>query len=235
MNRKLLHLLAYVSFFTGILLGFALAVISTWSRVEAINYFFKGAKYDPFNGLRCPVLMSPTETGMVNAVFNNRTNEPDTFFYRAEISGAGSVMRRIENQITVSSHQTKSIRLTVDAKDIDLLFFIFVKMNILPNSVHPSQEAVCGIMIANILGLSGRQLATLTIILSFLGIALGLGLWQQTSTKADRNTQSVIQALGFVVLFAMLAGALGWWIAGTVLSAIALLLLVISLRSIFPE
>ena len=113
---------------------------------------------------------------------------------------------------------------------MDLLFFIFVKMNILSNSVHSSQEAVCGIMVVKVLGLNGMQLAAIAIVLSFLGMAIGLGLWQRTATGADGNIQRLIQTLGFIVLFAMFAGAMGWWLVGGALLAVTLLLLVISLR-----
>jgi hypothetical protein len=234
MNRKLLHFFAFVIFLLGILLGFSLSAIAIWNRTEAVNYFFTGAKYDPFPGLRCPAFIAPTEQATVRALFKNPTNEEDTFYYRTEISGTPST-RRLENQIAVPPHQTKSIQLTVNAQDVDLLFFIFVKVDILPNAVHSSQEAVCGIMVANILGLAGVPLATLAISLSFLGIAIGWTLWQKTSTRADRNAQRVLQALGLIVLLAMFVGAMGWWLAGVALCAIALLLLVISLRFIISE
>jgi len=229
MNKKPLRILSRAVFSLGVVIGLALAIITIWNRLESTNYYFEGVKFDPFNGLRCPVMIAPTEKGIVTAVFNNRTDKEDNFFYRAEISGTPST-RQVEDQITVPSHQRRSIQLTVDANDVDLLFFILVKMTILPNSVHPSQEAVCGIMVVNVLGLTGTQLSTTAIVLSFLGIAIGLGLWQQAGTKANGNAQHVIQTLGFVVLLAMFAGAMGWWIAGIALSVITLLLLVISLR-----
>jgi hypothetical protein len=229
MNKKSLRILSYAIFFPGIILGFALAAITIWNRTEAISYFFRGAKHEPFNGLHCPVLIAPAEKGILAAIFNNPTDEEDTFFYRAEISGTPST-RQVEDQITVSPHQAKSIRLTVDANDVDLMFFIFVKMNILPNSVHSSQEAVCGILIVDVLGLTGVQLSTIAIVFCFLGIAIGLGLWQQTGTRADGNTQRLMQTLGIVVLLTMFTGAMGWWIAGGALLAVTLLLLVISLR-----
>jgi len=234
MNRTLLRLFAYALFYLGVILGFALALISLWNRMEAISYFFQGTKYAPFHGLHCPAFLSPTEQGIATAVFKNPTNEEDTFYYRTEISGAPST-RRSEGTITMPPHQRKSIQLTVDAKDVDLLFFIFVKIHILPNALHDSQEAVCGMMMVNILGIRGVPLATLAISLSFLTMAIGWSLWQQTSTKTDGNKQRVLQTLGLVVLSAMFAGAMNWWIVGVALSVITLLLLVISLRLLIPE
>lgn len=229
MNTKLLRILSRAVFFLGVILGFALSVITIWNRLEGVRYYFTGAQFEPFNGLRCPVMIAPNEKGIVTAVFNNPTDREDNFFYRAEISGDVST-RQVEGQIAVPAHQRKSIQLTVDANDVDLMFFIFVKMNILPNALHRSQEAVCGMMIVNLLGLSGTQLSTAAFSLSFLGIAIGLVLLQKTGAHADQNRQRAMQALGFVVLLTMFAGLMGWWIAGLALSAITALLIVISIH-----
>jgi len=79
-NMKPLRILSYTIFFSGMILGVALAAITIWNGTEAISYFFNGAKHEPFNGLRCPVLIAPTEKGIVAAAFNNPTDEEDTFF-----------------------------------------------------------------------------------------------------------------------------------------------------------
>src|SRR5688572_29086256 len=143
MNTKRLRILSGTVFFLGVIIGFALAVITIWNRLEAVRYFFTGATHERFNGLRCPVMIATNEKGIVTAVFNNAKDQEDNFFYRAEISGDIST-RQVEGQTAVPPHQRKSIQLTVDANDVDLLYFIFVKMTILPNALHRSQEAVCG-------------------------------------------------------------------------------------------
>jgi hypothetical protein len=229
MNMKLLRILSGTVFYLGVIFGFALAVTSIWNSLEAVRYYFTGAKYEPFDGLRCPVMIAPTEKGMITAHFKNTKNQDDNFFYRAEISGDIST-RQVEGQILVPPHQRKSIQLTVDANDVDLMFFIFVKMRTLPNALHRSQEAVCGIMIVDLLGLTGIQIATAALSLSYLGIAIGLGLWQKTGTNADQNIPRVMQALALSVLLTIFAGLMGWWIAGLALSAITTLLIIISMH-----
>jgi hypothetical protein len=229
MNMKPLRILSGTVFFLGVIIGFGLAVITIWNSLEAARYYFTGAKYEPFDGLRCPVMIAPTEKGIVTAVFNNSTDQEDNFLYRAEISGDIS-KRHVEGQILVPPHQRKSIQLTVDANDVDLTFFIFVKMRILPNALHRSQESVCGIMIVNLLKLTGTQLSAAAFSLSFLGIAIGLVLMQKTGTNADENIRRPMQALGLVVLLTMFAGLMGWWIAGMALAVIIALLIVISIH-----
>jgi hypothetical protein len=229
MKTRGLDILRRAFFFLGVIIGFALTIITIWNRLEAMNYYFTGVKYTPFHGLKCPVIIAPTEKGVVAAVFNNPTDREDNFFYRVEISGR-PFTRQVENQIAVPPHQTKSIQLTVDADDVDLLFFVLVKMTILPNAFHPAQEAVCGMMVANVMGLTGAQISTLALSLSFFGIAVGLGVWQPTTTRPDRNAKRAMQTLGFVVLLAVIAGVMGWWVLAIALSVTTILLVVISLR-----
>ena len=230
MHTRQLRFLSPAIFFLGITIGLVLSGISVWNNLESTSYFFTGVKYAPFKGLRCPLMIASTEKGIVTAVFNNPINEKDNFFYRAEISGKAFSRRQVKDQIAVPPQQTKTIQLAVDTNDVDLMFFIFVKISILPNSVRRSQEAVCGVMLVDILGLTGAQISTTAVFLSFLGIAIGLGLWQHTSTKADRDLRRVVQILGFVVLLTMFAASIGWWIIAIALLVLSILLMVISLR-----
>jgi hypothetical protein len=66
-----------------------------------------------------------------------------------------------------------------------------------------------------------------------LGIAVGLGVWQPTTTNLDRNAKRAMQTLGFVVLLAVVAGMMGWWVPAIALSVTTILLVVISLRFVF--
>ena len=229
MNTRSLHTLSYVVFFLGVLLGFAIAVVTIWNRLEAISYFFTGAKYDPFDGLRCPVMIAPTEQGTVTADFHNATDREDTFFYRAEISGLPST-RRVEGQITVPPGQTEKLKLTVDADDVDLKFFIFVRLNLLPHSGNPFRDAVCGIMVVDLLGLTGMQIFVAALSLSILGLVVGFVLWQKTRTRDDENLPRIMLALGLLVLLAMFTGFMGWWLPGMALAAITILLVLVLAR-----
>jgi hypothetical protein len=211
-------------------MGLILSVIAIWNNLESTSYFFTGVKHDAFKGLRCPIMIAPSERGIVTAVFNNSTNEEDNFYYRAQISGKAFSTRTVENHITVPPHQAKSVRLTVDADDIDLLFFILIKVTILPNSVRSTQESTCGIMVANILGLTSSQISTSAIFLSFSAMAVGLGLWPQTSDKAGRGQRYIVPTLGFAVLFTLLAASMGWYAVAIVLAIVIILVMLISMR-----
>jgi len=232
MNIKSLRILSSTIFFLGVILGFVLAIVSLWGNVEALNYFFRGASYTPFQGLKCPILMTRSESGAVTAVFDNPTSTEDTFYYKVQISNIVSP-RIIEDQIAVPTHQTKDITFTVNNDDIDLEFFVFVKITISPNSSRPTQAASCGIMVLNNQILNGGQIFELVFALSLLGIVIGFSLWQRTSREVDSNIKRLMLTLAIVVLLAMFAGLVGWWLAGTVLAVLTILLLLIGVRFAF--
>jgi hypothetical protein len=235
MKTNSLRILSRVLFFLGVAMGLALAVVAIWNNLESTHYYFRGVKHAPFPGLQCPLMIAPTEKGRVTAVFHNPNAEEDNFLYRAEISGKSSMTRQVEGEIAVPPHGSKSIRLTVDANDVDLLFFILVKLTILPNAIHPSQEAICGMLVIDVLGLTGTQITIIALLLSLFGIAIGWGLWQRTGGKARRDMPRVVQALGIVVISTMSTAYMGWWVLAIALSVIAFLLILISLRFAVAE
>jgi hypothetical protein len=232
MKMKPLRILSMILFYFGIILGFLLATITIWENVEALNYFFKGASYAPFQGLDCPRLLTRSETGVITSVFDNPTDTEDNFSYKIEIGNVVSP-RIIADQIVVPAHQTKSVALTVNKDDIDLQFFIFAKITISPNAFRPTRVASCGIMVINNRILNGKQIFAIALALSLLGIVFGLGLWERTGQNTDSNANRLMRTLALVVLLAMFAGLIGWWLAGTTLVVITMLLFLISMRFAF--
>lgn len=229
MNTRALRILSLAVFFLGVILAFALAVIVIWARLEAVNYYYSGIRYEPFKGLHCPIVMGPTEKGIVTIIFDNSTDQADNFFYRAEISG-DVFTRQVEDQISVPPRQVRSIQVSVNTNDVDLRYFIFIKMNTLASATRPPREAVCGILVANVFGLTGTQISAIALLLGFLSMAVGMGLWRQISTKADQSISRAMQILGILVLLTMLAASVGWWLPGIALAVITILLMVIFLR-----
>jgi hypothetical protein len=229
MNLNLLRLVSRMLFFLGVSLGLALGAITIWNEMEAVHYFFTGATREPFHGLRCPILVSPTEKGEVQAVFNNPTDQEVNFFYRVELSGQENGGQGPDH-IVVPARQTKKVYFAADSRNVDLGFFIFVKMTIFPNPLHSFQEAVCGIMVTDLLGLSGGQISAAALTLSFLGMVIGFGVGQKAGDRKDQSTTRVMQVLMLIVLLTLVAGVMGWWIAGMALLAITVLLMIITVR-----
>jgi hypothetical protein len=232
MQKKSVRTLGTILFLSGIFLGLALAVAAIWGDFEGFSYFNTGAGYSSFNGLDCPVLMTRSETGTVTARFKNSSSEEFEPYYETAISGPAS-SRKFEGQLSVPAHMTKNIQWTVDANDVDLGFFIFVDMNVLPVAGYSTREDTCGIVVLDIPFLTGGQVLASMLTVSLIGILVGLGLWERSANKKSdgyTNLNLALRALGISSLLAVLTSMLSWWAAGLIFCVMAILLLAIILR-----
>ena len=212
-----------IIFLIGIFLGLALAIMVIWAAIEAQAYYYTGAVYEPFNGLHCPLFMTRSETGTISVTFDNPGNQEINPYYKLETSGP--LPQRFENQLSVPPHTSKSVAWTVDERDIDLGSFIFAQLKILPK-----EQALCGIFVLNIPGLTGEQFFIAALLISLSAIAIGFTLWNRALGNASINLNRAAQALGVSVLGAMLFAFIGWTLVGLIFSIIAILLLIILLR-----
>jgi hypothetical protein len=232
MNKRSFRMLGGILFLLGIFLGLALAVAAIWGDFEGFSYFNTGAGYSSFNGLDCPILMTRSETGTVTARFKNSTGEEFEPYYEVAISGPAS-SRKFEGQLSVPAHTTKTIQWTVDSNDVDLSFFIFVDMNILPVAGYSTREDTCGIVVLDFPILTGGQVLASVLTISLIGILVGLGLWENSADRkmgGASNLQRALRALGIATLLALLTSMLGLWAAGLIFCVMAILLLAIILR-----
>jgi hypothetical protein len=232
MKGRTKRTLGTVIFVLGLLLGLALAIVVLWGDFEATSYFNSGAGYAPFGGLNCPALMSPSEVATLSATFDNPGNREIQPYYEVEISGAAA-SRGLEGQPQVAAHSSKTVSWTVDANDIDLGYFVMTRIDVLPFAGNPARESTCGIVVLNLLGLSGSQILGLWLGASLIGIVLGLGMSETGNEAGDRKERSVqngLRAGGVAVLLALLTALIGSWVISLIFSAITILLLLILLR-----
>jgi len=229
MQTRSIRKLGVVIFLLAVFLGLGLTFAAIWSAFEGFSYFNTGAGYPSFGGLKCPILMTRSEKGMVTASFNNPAGQELDPYYEVAVSGPYS-SHNFEGQLSLPAHTTKSIQWTVDAEDIDLGNFIFVDLQVLPVAGYSTREDTCGIMVLDIAGSSGGQLFNISLAVSLIGLLLGLGLWESTiNINIDRYI-NLRRALGIMVLLALLTGIMRLWAAGLIFSILAILLLVINLR-----
>ncbi len=217
---------------TGVAIALALTGLMAWAAFEGLSYFSSGAGYEAYGGLHCPILISSAETGVVQAAFDNPTDQVQEPYYQVEIS-AKAESRKLENQISVPAHSSRVASWTVSADDIDLEPFIFVKMDVLPMDTYATREATCGILVAGLGGLKGSIALAIAMAIG-LGImlaglvlpALGLNPSEavQFDVEAGTNRRRTAQALGVASTAGVLAAVMGWWLIALLLLAVSLLL-----------
>ncbi len=221
-----------VVFLTGLAIGLALALAPIWGDYEGMSYFSSGGAYAAFDGLRCPILAARSDVTTITATLENPGNKQVEPYYEVVISGV-SATRSIDGHIVVPPHSSRTAQWTVNANDIDLGFFIMIKMDILPLPGSPAREGTCGIVVLNLGPLNGSQILGLGLALALGGMVVGLavreGTGQSTSSR-DLSVRNGLRTAGVTTCLAMLTGFLGWWLIGFILGAITVLLVVVLLR-----
>ncbi len=228
-TSKLWGTLIYI---VGLLLALLLALAAIWGDFEAVSYFNTGGSYAQFGGLHCPILISQSEVAPVSATFENGTDKTIEPYYEVQISGMAA-QRSFDKQLQLLPHSSMTVRWTVSASDIDLGWFVMVRLTVLPFAGNPAREATCGMMVLNLGGLTGSQVLPWVVALSLLAIVLGLTLREGTGlpgTSKESTLRNGMRAASVAVLLGMLTGFLGLWLIGLIFSAITILLAVILLR-----
>jgi hypothetical protein len=216
-----------VLFSVGILLGMALAGGAAWADIEARFYGFPELSNETLKGVQCPVLMTRHETGTIRAVFTNPTNKPMNLLVRADLSSRGpAIVQRA--RLTLGPEERQEYGWEVTADNIDLGLFIFARVAHNPAYPLRFREAMCGILVLNLPGLTGNQVFNLAFAVSLLGILLGLALWEGAHRPLQgraRQTVLAMAALALLVLGGLLASLVGAWAAGGLLVLLAILLI----------
>lgn len=219
--------LGVLLFALGLLLGMALFGATIWADFEAV-LFNPGLSYEaPLRSLRCPVMITPSETGTVSALLTNPLDRSTERYVRAHVTdGYITLMREINKSVPLAPGEKERLHWTVTADDAAFDRFILIKVIVRGRYPLPSRQGTCGILVVNAPFLTGNQVLGLTFAASLLSMVGGYGLWFNASRPLDQPGRQVSRAMvalaGGVVLGAIV-GWLGWWLPGLILFVIIVL------------
>ena len=226
MNLRLLLLswLGAIIFLLGVLVGILLSGAITWSESEA-------RIYSSFNGetslrIKCQLILSPVETGVIQAEIVNLTGEDIKPVVTAEISH-GRVPREVKQTLSLGSLKRELVQWKVDSSDV--IFERVILVNVLQSrySNNPSRSGSCGILVFSLFGLTGMQTFALVFAASLILMLFGGWLWLYARRPLDKFSGNIVQinsvVLGITIL-ALVSTWAHWW--GLALFFDALILLV---------
>ena len=216
----------------GIAIGFFLILVGAWADMEASAYGFPRLANAGLGGLRCPILMTSGEAGMISLNVSNPTDAQISPSIKALVSTALLPEEFLEH-IQLTPGESKRLEWRVDIRNIDLERFIFAKVLLYSAYPLPSQEATCGIFIIDLPG-SGRMLVPVLTSLSLIGIGWGLYRIKSSHASKDmsRKYMGSMTFLALVILSGLLLSFTGGWILSLLVLVVALLLIVILASSV---
>jgi hypothetical protein len=226
-----LRALGIILFFAGTLLGMALFGVSIWADLESSFYFGYGIKGNRTVNLSCPLIATAADDKSVTAYIQNTTDRPLEPSILVDVSNILAV-RSERTKAAVPARQTVPVRWQLTSEDVVFGHLILVHVYQFQASVLPSADANCGILYLNLSNLSGRQVFTLALLGTMLGIIAGLALWARNSGPLEGQTHQ--QQLGMLFLSGIVAVGLilswiGWWVPGLLAFVLAFLMVIILL------
>ncbi len=226
-KKKLLRTMGIVFFSTGVLVGIVMFILMNWAYFEAYFYFGYTAPADKaLTTLRCPLLMTATDTGSVTIRITNNTDRELEPSIRTEISYYG-LARSEHTNYSVAAGETRKLSWTVTSDDIVYGHLIMARVFVFSTFTLPSRSSTCGTVVVDLHGLSGIQLFVMALAFSLVCMAAGWGLWLSGSHPLQAEGLIATRAMTIftaVVLLGILAGCIGWWVMGLMCAVASVLL-----------
>lgn len=222
-----------IIFSIGVLIGILFSGATVWGNIEAF-LFNPGLPADEtIKTMKCPTLITSSETGTVTAAFTNPGDRPVMTTVRTSISdGLFLMIRETDTRLQLEAGETKELEWTVSPEDAAWERLIFVRVYSLRSTPLPALTGTCGILVVNTPFFTGNQVIAIVSILSIVGMVAGLGLWvsaKQPLSRRNRYATQIMGVLAALVIAGAILGILGWWFIGAILLFITVLLVLVTI------
>jgi len=226
-DRKLARSLGVLLFSIGLLLAATLFGAIIWADFEAV-LFNPGLQQDaPLRSLRCPLMITRSETGTVTASLSNPLDRSTERYVRAHITdGYVTLMREVNQRVPLEPGEKQQLEWEVTAADAAFERFILVKVILRGRYPLPSRQGTCGILVVDVPLLNGEQLFGLAFTGSLLAMAVGYGFWLRASRPLHESGQQMARAMWMLaasVVAGTIVGWRGWWLPGAIIFLIMVL------------
>ena len=228
-------LLSFAFYGLGVVAGLFVIFVATWADMESSAYDFPRLANAGLDGLHCPVLMTPDETGTISLDVSNTTEDRISPLIKTQISTRLLPEQFIED-VQLTPGESKRLEWSVDAENIDMGNFIFAKVLLFSAYPLPTREATCGIFVLDLPG-TGRMIVPVLVVLSLISLGWSLHRINRLSAYNERQKKH----LGSMVFLAITIGLglvlsfIGGWILSVLVLVLSLLLIIILLGAWWAE
>lgn len=225
--KSLAQALGILLFSVGFLIGMALFGAIIWADFEAA-LFNPGIQQDAsLRSLRCPAVITTSETGTVTASLRNPLDRPTERYVRAHITdGYVTLLREVNKLVSLEPGERQQLQWTVTANDAAFGRLVLVKVVLRARYPLPSRQGTCGILVVDVPYLTGDQVFGLSFAASLLSMAAGFALWYRASQPLHEQRRQLARAMVMLAgsgLVGTAIGLLGLWVPGLVMFVITIL------------
>jgi len=230
-RKRIIYILGQLVFLIGILSGALLSGMFVWVNLEHYLYGFYSLRGKPIRTLKCPLVMTKSETGIVQVSFKNELDRTSEFTLRADFSTSTGEITSTRSKVSIEPGMTQHYEWEVSTENVTRHLFIFAKVFAYASYKLPFREASCGIWVLDVPYFTGQQIYTFLLTLTLLGIIIGQVSLEfgNPSVKENRsNTHRLMRFWAFLVLLTVFACLQGW-----LLPAVILLIAIVLIGVIF--
>lgn len=227
-SSGLLRIVSSLLLALGLLLGLAFTAVAAAGDLESAIFVSGLPSDERLANLRCPVMMTTSETAKVSAKISNPSDRTRLRTVRAQISmGLSNLTREVEERFEQPAGDTREVVWMVTPEDAALgERMVLVQVHALRNSPLPSQGGSCGILLVDMPDFTGQQLLNLYFGLTLAALTVGGGLWLVAFQPLEGRTARLAGGLGTLVvitLAGMTVSLMGVWLLGIVAVLVAIL------------
>lgn len=205
------------------------AIIVIWPDFEAEVAGRMMPDLDTIETLRCPLLVTEKNGGIISASFTNPSDQTLRLRLDSEITEGSLAMMRADGlEIFIPANETEVVEWVVSADDAALDRIIVARFHALRNSQMAARASNCGILVLNISLLSGRQIIISLVvgIVLLLGSGLRLILAERPFTRRGKRLLLQLSLLVVSIAIPLLAGLVGLGLVALPLAVIPALVLI---------
>jgi hypothetical protein len=220
--------LGVVLYTIGLILCTAISAGMTWGDFEASLFASSLPTDEPLSTLSCPVMISKSENGQVKARFTNHTNRALSTNVRTYISqGYVSEITQLDTPLKLQTGESKTLTWSIEPSEAVWGRLIMVKIYTLRRFPYPSYTGTCGILVINFLGIPGKYLLPLSLVLGLGMLSSGVFILRkeiETKRIASSSLSTLLTALAVVIVIGLVVGLTGNWLVGFLFLMLAVLM-----------
>jgi len=213
----------------GVIIGLGLSGLAVWADLEASLFSSGITREAGLPSLKCPVMITADEIGIVRATIENTLDRRSTRRVFADFSqGYVTLIREEKDLFSLEAGESRELEWTVSPEDAVYKRVILARIKSFGGYPSPDRQGSCGILVFNVKGISGDQLLVILLVTSLALMAVGIGTSGRFHSAGQRRNRRIMRAMVALAIFVILGLAstlFGWWVVGLIILVISILLL----------
>lgn len=230
LSEKTIHKFSFILFYLGVIIGLLLYAGAAWADYESILFDVQVSADKPAWSLKCPIMISPQETGQIRYSIKNNGEKKVERRMQVHIShGYVSYIDEEWVSVELQPGESKSLSWDFNAENAAWERMVLMRLYILSRYPLPSQTSTCGVLVMDILGLSGGLITGLACIFSVLWMGLGIYLYRGAAGSIKKpETARILMTTCGIVVFGLISALAGWWVFEILAVVGSILLILVS-------